>query len=101
MSRIINADELIADLHFMRFMDEDDRSMVYALIEKQPTIDQERKTGKWFYVDDDNQRYDTYQCSECRRHITVDVASVDDIGFTIEDMKYCPNCGSYNGDNHD
>ena len=58
-----------------------------------PTIE-ERKTGKWIYHDDDDWRVDTYHCSECRNIITVDSERRDDIGFTIDDMKWCNNCGA-------
>ena len=53
----------------------------------------------WIYIDDDNWIYDTYKCPWCGKEITVDAETKSlsrrrsDIGFTIEDMKYCPNCG--------
>ena len=50
--------------------------------------------GRWVYVDDDDMRYDTYYCSECRNRITVDSHRRDDIGFTIDDMKRCNKCGA-------
>lgn len=54
------------------------------------------KMGKaWIYIDDDNWIYDSYKCPWCGKEITVDAeTSRSDIGFTIEDMKYCPNCGA-------
>ena len=57
-------------------------------------IDEERKTGRWIYHDDDNMRYDTYHCSVCRKRVTVDTERFDDIGFVKEDLHYCPNCGA-------
>lgn len=50
--------------------------------------------GRWVYVDDDDMRYDTYYCSECRNRITVDSYRRDDIGFTIDDMERCNKCGA-------
>ena len=50
--------------------------------------------GRWVYVDDDDMRYDTYYCSECRNRITVDSHRRDDIGFTSDDMKRCNKCGA-------
>lgn len=41
--RVIDADALIAELHNTKLEDGDDRSIVYAVIEKQPTIEPERK----------------------------------------------------------
>lgn len=53
-----------------------------------------QKEGYWIYLDNDELRYDSYRCSSCNRSITVDAERKDDIGFIIEDMKYCPNCGA-------
>lgn len=63
-------------------------------IEHAPTIEPERKIGKWIYIDDDNLLYDSYWCSECKKTITVDSERRDDIGITIEDLAFCPNCGA-------
>lgn len=52
------------------------------------------KEGYWIYLDNDELRYDSYRCSNCNRSITVDAERKDDIGFIIEDMKYCPCCGT-------
>lgn len=50
--------------------------------------------GKWIYHDDDDMRYDTYHCSVCRKLFTVDAKRADDIGFVIDDLNFCPNCGA-------
>ena len=63
-----------------------------------PSITLKQKTGKWIYQDDGTMTYDSYKCSECGKIITVDAERVCDIGFVIEDMRFCPNCGSFNGD---
>lgn len=52
--------------------------------------------GKWFYKDDDMEFYDTYTCSECDFEITVDSEERCDMGVVIEDVLYCPHCGSRN-----
>ena len=58
-----------------------------------PTVE-ERKEGKWIFMDSDDMRYDSYRCSNCWNEITVDPKRVCDIGFVIEDFNYCPNCGA-------
>ena len=61
-------------------------------IDNQPTIEPERKKGKWIKEDRGHVEY-TGVCSEC--------------GFawiwydTREYFKFCPNCGSYNGGDED
>ena len=62
-----------------------------------PSAQPERKTGKWIGLDSDAFRYDDIMCSECGKHYTVDADRWCDIGFVAEDLKFCPNCGSYNG----
>lgn len=61
-------------------------------IKDMPTV--EPKVAKWIYHDDDDWRFDTYHCSNCGNIITVDSKRRDDIGFTIDDMKRCNNCGA-------
>ena len=53
-----------------------------------------RPTGRWRCDDDDSLIYDTYTCSECKKQITVDAKRECDIGFIIDDFKFCPNCGA-------
>ena len=51
------------------------------------------RTGKWFMWDDDDERYSRYMCTCCRKDIIIDSRKHFELVFTIEDMKYCPNCG--------
>lgn len=91
--RLIDADALKEKAFFheidnVSYVEEED-------IDKAPTVDAvERKRGKWIYKDDDDTRYGSYWCSECHYGITVDEYRIDDIGFVIEDMNYCPHCGA-------
>lgn len=53
----------------------------------------ERKTGKWIEYESDTDKYDKIKCTNCGRRYTVDAYRWSDIGFTKEDLKFCPNCG--------
>lgn len=55
---------------------------------------QPERTGKWIFIESMDTRYDTYKCNKCKHEITVDPYRVDDIGFTIDDMHFCPHCGA-------
>ena len=63
-----------------------------------PSVTPKRKTGKWIEFDSDEDKYDVIKCSECGHIFTVDSYHWTDIGFVKDDFKFCPNCGSKNGD---
>jgi DNA-directed RNA polymerase subunit RPC12/RpoP len=63
--RLINADALIAEMHNVILEDGEDRRTFYEVIERQPTIEPERKTGKWIQFPN----HMAYKCSECGRVI--------------------------------
>lgn len=50
--------------------------------------------GEWLGLDSDAVRYDDIMCSNCKQHFTVDAHRWCDIGFTVDDLKFCPNCGA-------
>lgn len=66
---------------------------VCQIISDAPVIE-ERKKGKWVFYETENERYDDIKCPFCKKTYTVDAYRIDDIGFTAEDFKFCPNCGS-------
>ena len=71
MSRLIDADALWMDIiHSMDVCDD-----ILEIIERQPTIEPERKPGKWI-----NEHMDYGECSEC--------------GFYGMTTDFCPNCGA-------
>lgn len=82
--RLIDAYALIAEMHNVILEDGEDRRTFYAVIERQPTIE-ERKTGKWICSDD---MYETAVCSSCGWDTT------DPWGHIVHWFKYCPNCGA-------
>ena len=88
----IDADTLIGTLHNYGFYDGNDRTMVYKVIQLQPTIEPERKKGKWEFRSNPNipggmNPEDAY-CSKCGFH--VDVTCID----AIDEYNFCPNCGA-------
>lgn len=50
--------------------------------------------GEWIYADDCDSLYDSYWCNNCHHGITVDAERRCDIGFVVEDLKFCPHCGA-------
>lgn len=82
--RLIDADELKIDYGFTWDDITPTHDEMYALIDRQPTIEPERKTGKW-ELDEKSLRH---RCSEC-----LSVASLDDHGKEVL-SDYCGVCGS-------
>lgn len=66
---------------------------VEDMIENAPTIEPERKTGKWIKhaIGHEHTPWG-FDCSECGEWFVVGEE-------VIKKYKYCPNCGSYNGGN--
>lgn len=93
--RLIDADALKEDLKLpgeSGRMGELLGMVIDAVIEDAPTIE-ERKTGAWILLDSDTDRYDEIKCPCCKHTFTVDAYHWTDIGFTKDDLKFCPNCG--------
>lgn len=92
MSRLIDADALIAEMHNVILEDGEDRRTFYEVIERQPTIEPQRKKGRWikarYVLTSDPVQY-VWNCSECGKSVNGRSAVV------LTD--YCPDCGSYNG----
>lgn len=76
--RLIDADEMIKRLQEWNTNDAMDKALynftMHRILE-QPTIEPERKTGKWHYSDT------MYNCDQCGS------------GF-YEMSAFCPNCGA-------
>lgn len=85
--RLIDADALMmefSDWWYSSFgMEETEQSLTIReamhAIEEQPTIEPERKKGKWIETKADEPCF--YRCSECGR-------------LMDEESIYCPNCGA-------
>ena len=88
MSRLIDADALIADL-MDRGVDQiqtDDFTEIVQAVQKAPTIEPERKIGTWEPVEEIpsiRKRFKRYCCSNCKKE-----------GF--DTWNYCPECGQRN-----
>jgi hypothetical protein len=81
--RAIDADALIGTLHNHGFYDGNERTLVYEVIQLQPTIEPEREKGAWI------NEGRIIRCSKCK------------IGYAVvKGMKsaltynFCPNCGA-------
>ena len=85
MSRLIDADALIAH----QFKNDISYKAFVNLVKRQPTVEPERKTGKWIRTDkhymgtDQEYYYYVEHCSEC--------GARKKIGW--QEANYCPNCG--------
>ena len=66
-----------------------------------PSAQPERKKGRWVEYDSESDKYDEIRCSCCGRCYTVDAYHWTDIGFTKDDLKFCPNCGADMRGEHD
>ena len=66
---------------------------VEDMIENAPTIEPERKKGRWIECDHEKWSGDTfaYRCSECGGAYHLNIEQ------TIGVWDFCPACGSYNG----
>ena len=87
MSRTIDADALIGALHNHAFLEGDDRSICYNIIQRQPTIEPERKKGHWIRHPEQRNIFNgkTIECSECHEKYTVQY---------VKDEWFCRHCGA-------
>ena len=88
MSRMIDADALWMDIiHAMDYCDD-----ILEIIERQPTIEPERKKGKWIQTEE----HIGGVCSNCG-----EVCQAVELGtdFPVRSIwNFCPNCGAYMGE---
>lgn len=68
-----------------------DYMTVWKYLHQLPTIEQERKKGRWIYSEDDY-GIDGYHCDKCGFFVPWDYAHKF-INY-IDDYNYCPNCGT-------
>ena len=57
-------------------------------------VEPEQRKGKWVFFDTMEDKYDEIKCPFCNMRFTVDAYHWTDIGFTAEDLQFCPNCGA-------
>ena len=86
--RLIDADALIAkcgDWYCEEGTEEGFIGVIKHLIDAQPTIEPERKTGRWIKVNGKT----AINCSACY-HCSWSLSFED----TVKRFKFCPNCGA-------
>lgn len=92
--RQIDADALIdkyGDWYTEEGTEEGYIGTIKGIVDSMPTIQPERKKGKWIYGEDDGQ--DGWYCSECNGFVPWDYEyyGLENIDF-IDDFKVCPFC---------
>ena len=85
MSRTIDADALIGALHNHAFLEGDDRSICYNIIQRQPTIEPERKKGMWIPVTNGR---GGFECDQCHNYAPSYQDGVEWLSG------FCPNYGA-------
>jgi hypothetical protein len=65
----------------------DERTRLKEMVADAPTIEPERKTGKWILLEECANA--GYYCSECRKRVVKEGWS-----GTVKKIKFCPNCGA-------
>ena len=100
MSRAIDADALKIDIiaegqrnrrYKLGEIWELNRAEIYKVIDEQPTIEPQRKKGKWIYGESEAGN-DGYYCSKCGNFVPWKYDEYD-IDF-IKEFLFCPNCGA-------
>lgn len=97
MSRLINADKLKKDVLdlpdcYNGFSDTYDKACIIGVIDEQPTIEPERKTGKWEEREVSSEQvideWQSARCSVCGLYHTTPYL------YYFNGYNYCPNCGA-------
>ena len=65
----------------------EDKKTIEQIIDEQPTIEPERKTGHWVYRPEWSKYGDVWSCSECGEKTSQSVMGEPR-------FKYCPMCGA-------
>lgn len=91
--RLIDADELKIDYGFTWDDITPTHEEMYALIDRQPTVQPERKKGKW--LPDARTFQAMFVCSNC-----MTLMSVDTVNYKPA-WNYCPHCGADMRGEHD
>ena len=98
MSRAINADELFRAMEDAEWYNNADRDEIAEkLVMDAPTIEPERKKGKW--IDEKINSYTSWTyCSECGKSAPFTCVSDDHYGYHMHGetnkTNFCPNCGA-------
>lgn len=85
MGRLIDAIGLKQALVVSAILE--DKKTIEQIIDEQPTIEPERKTGHWVYRPEWSKYGDVWSCSECGEKTSQSVMGEPR-------FKYCPMCGA-------
>ena len=87
--RAIDADA--CESYFYEHLDDNGMAAAMNAINDMPTIEPQRKKGKWIYLDKDKRFFHPHivKCSVCNN--TLDMYGVN---AGRGDANYCPNCGA-------
>ena len=90
--RLIDADAMKADLLTVDPQYETMIQWCITVLDAQPTIEPERKTGKWEQESESlrKDRRSRWKCSACGKHVLIGVYD-DPIKAGL---MFCPNCGA-------
>ena len=96
--RLIDADAFIEFLHNKTFVDGDDRSLVYAWLQEQPTIETERK-ARWVKI--------LENCMNCEQTVSYICTSCGHMIHRPRPLRayfslpnFCEHCGANMSDNN-
>lgn len=94
--RLIDADNLKAELFDANWLTDNDEHMVEEIVERQSTIDTEpARHGRWVY-DPDGMDFNlgAWVCSECRERNN-NLGYMRRINpYQFVGSRFCPNCGA-------
>lgn len=103
--RLIDADAIVFTHTIARSIDDghnwNELCVTKDEIDDMPSAEPDRKKGKWMEKETfDNADYEipvwqSARCSVCGKYMTAPY------GYYFKVFPYCPNCGSYNGDDNE
>lgn len=105
MARLIDADTLSAKMYHEAFETDTDEQkwdsgcwirykMFERILAEQPTVQPERKEGKWIIRDNPGTGWYRVTCSECGEDVTSTIPMIGFFPNATPLWDYCPYCGA-------